>query len=146
MVLHQDTDKQTVDNPNTDKVPLKSHRKIFKIPHRRSTTETCPPKRHREIHAQKSVETLRGLHQDVTETLPRNQFTSDASPIHHQDDIQQFTCRMTPCDTIRRARDFMRSCAEILYAVLAPPCNERSRGPPEIPTEILCNDLQRSTE
>ena len=86
-----------------------------------NAAETHPGKKHWDIP---------GLHEDITETPPRHEFTSDAPPIHHQDDIPQLT-RHRDTDTIlRRARHLTRSCAEVLYTGLAPPCcKERPRGP-----------------
>ena len=133
LVLHQDTDKQKKDNPNNDKVPLNSHCDILQhhqnsaqTQHYRDMPSQTPPRHTRA----KSIETLQGLHEDITETPPRHEFTSDAPPMHHQDDIQQLTHDRDTDTILRRARHLTRSCAEILYTGLAPPCcKERSRGP-----------------
>ena len=68
----------------------------------------------------KSLETLRGLRQDTTKTLPRHHLlTRDAWPIHHQDNIWQCQAVVTPSKGVPDA-DVVQA---VFYDSIGPPKN-----------------------
>ena len=132
-------------------IPIATCCNTVKIPHRRSITETCPPKRRRDTPGQKALRhpgSARRHHRDSAQTWIHQWRTTNTPPRRHTAIDTPSWHRHHPkaCETLNEVLcrgPLHRSRTSLLQRKAQRTLNEKTyRGPPaEIPTEILWSDF-----